>query len=289
MQAHRFGPAFTGLVGALILAGCTGEITDEKKAELIEEGEFEDLAPSLNEIYLSSADPNEAVIYFKAALEKNPGNLEFTRGYAKSLSRARRDDEATVVYKQLLSSGKANNDDRLAYAEALIRKGDWDTAKATLDSIPPTYETYDRYRLEAIMADRNRDWKKADSFYEIARGLTTRPANILNNWGISNLSRGNYPRAEQLFLESITYDDKLFNPKNNLAIARGQQGNYRLPSVRLTETEEAILLNNLGQLAEQNGDRQEALGLYEEAIDRHPQFFEEAQNNLNRLRGEMSG
>ena len=50
---------------------------------------------------------------------------------------------------------------------------------------PPTHETYDRYRLEAIVADSNKEWKRADSFYEIAAGLTTTPASVLNNWGFS--------------------------------------------------------------------------------------------------------
>ena len=30
--------------------------------------------------------------------------------------------------------------------------------------MPPTHETYERYRLEAVVADAGKDWKRADSF-----------------------------------------------------------------------------------------------------------------------------
>ena len=73
-------------------------------------------------------------------------------------------------------------------AEALIRAGNWEKAEATLDTIPPTHETYRRYRLEAMVADANKEWQTADSFYETAVGLTTRPGGVLNNWGYSKLA-----------------------------------------------------------------------------------------------------
>jgi hypothetical protein len=41
-----------------------------------------------------------------------------------------------------------------------------------------------------MVADSDKNWKKADSFYEIAAGLTTTPAGVLNNWGFSKLTRG---------------------------------------------------------------------------------------------------
>ena len=141
--------------------------------------------------------------------------MDFRLGHARSLVKAKRYDEAAVLLAQLVESGDADNEVRLEYVDALFRTGNWEMAKTQLDAIPPTYETYDRYRLEAMVADGNKDWKRADSFYETARGLTTRPAPILNNWGISNMARGNYARAEDLFLEAITFDDGLFNAKNN--------------------------------------------------------------------------
>jgi hypothetical protein len=52
------------------------------------------------------------------------------------------------------------------------------------NQIPPTHETFDRYRLEAMVADSDKNWKKADSFYETAVGLTTKPASVPEQLGL---------------------------------------------------------------------------------------------------------
>ena len=105
---------------------------------------------------------------------------------------------------------------------------DAEKAAAELNRIPPTYETFERYRLEAMVADSRKDWKRADSFYEIAAGMTTKPASIYNNWGFSKLSRQDFAGAERLFVQAITFDDSLFTAKNNLVMARGAQRKYDL-------------------------------------------------------------
>lgn len=267
--------------GILALGAC-GDISDaEKNASLGDLNVID--ASDLNDLMLNFADPDEAVTYFRTASAANPERIDFRRGHAKALMKARRYDEATVIQAKLVASGSVTNEDRVDYADALFRTSQWEKAKAQLDTIPPTYETYDRYRLEAMVADSAKDWTRADSFYETARGLTTRPAPILNNWGISNMARGKYDRAEELFLEAITYDDNLFNPKNNLVIARGKQGNYRLPVFRMTESQRAVLLYNLGLEAVRNGDIDVAKGLFAEAIDTHPQHFEAAVSALAEL------
>ena len=121
------------------------------------------------------------------------------RGLAKSLIRAKRNEEAALAWEKVADNPEASNDDKVDYADSLIRTGKWDKAEDVLDTIPPTYETYSRYRLEAMIADSNQEWDKDDAFYEIATGLTTRPAGVLNNWGFSKLTRGDYGDAERLF------------------------------------------------------------------------------------------
>ena len=177
----------------------------------------------------------------------------------------------------------AENEDRVTLAEALIRSGDWDRADAALDAIPPTYETYKRYRLEAMVADSNKEWKKADSFYETAIGLTTQPSGVLNNWGYSKLSRGDYAEAERLFGEALTYDPALFTSKNNLVLARGAQRKYDLPVVQMTQVERAELLHTLALTAIKQGDISTGKALLQQAIDTHPQHFEAAARSLAAL------
>lgn len=238
---------------------------------------------NLNDIMLTVGDPNEAVAYFQKASTENPDRVDLKRGLAKSLIRAARPTEAIGVWDQIAASAEGTNEDRVELADALIRANEWDRAKAELNKVPPTYETFLRYRLEAMVADSTKNWKKADSFYETAAGLTTKPAGVLNNWGFSKLSRNDFPGAEKLFLEAITYDPNLFTTKNNLVLARGAQRKYDLPVIKMTQAERAQLLHTLALTAIKQGDVNVGKGLLQQAIDTSPQHFEAATSALAAL------
>lgn len=238
---------------------------------------------NLNDIMLTVADPNEAVSYFQRASSERPDRLDLRRGLGKSLIRANRATEAEVIYSKIVADKEATSEDRVDYADALIRTGQWNEAEVALDSVPPTYETYKRYRLEAMIADGNKEWKKADSFYEVAIGLTTQPGSVLNNWGYSKLTRGDYPSAERLFGEAITYDPSLYTAKNNLVLARGAQKKYELPIIDVTQAERAQLLHTMALTAVKQGDIEIGKDLLHRAIETHPQHFDAAVRSLSAL------
>ncbi len=270
------------VVCGLTLTACAKETEEEKVEKTFQEVNVID-ETNLNEVLLTAADPNEAVTYFQGAAAKNPGRIDLQRGLAISLSRAQRTTEAAAAWKKVTTMKGAGNVDKIEYADALVRSGDWNQAKVVLDSIPPTYESFKRYRLEAVVADSKKDWKRADHFYETAVGLTTRPGGVMNNWGYSKLSRGEYEEAERLFTEAIRQDKSLFTAKNNLVLARAAQGNYSMPVVPLTQVERAMLLNTMGISAVKQGDVTTAKNLFREAIATHPQHFEEAVRSLRAL------
>jgi Flp pilus assembly protein TadD len=270
-----------GLICVLTVSACAdkGDRTVDralKDVNVVDES-------NLNDVMLTVADPNEAVDHFHRTLKSDPDRIDLQRGLAKSLVRARRNAEAVVAWDKAVRREGATDDDKVDYADALIRNGDWDKAKQTLDSVPPTYETFKRYRLEAMVADANKEWKRADSFYEIAMGLTTRPAGVMNNWGYSKLTRGDFSEAERLFGEAIRQDQSLFTAKNNLVLARGAQRNYSLPVIPMDQTERAQLLHTLALSAVKQGDVSTGKGLLREAIGTHPQHFEEAVRSLRAL------
>lgn len=244
---------------------------------------------NLNDIMLTAASPEEAVAYFQRAYDEQPERVDFRRGLAASLVRAGRADEAVPHWSAIVASDAAIDQDRIDFAGALIRTGNWDEAERQLDQVPPTFETYERYRLEAMVADSNQEWARADSFYETAVGLTTRPANVLNNWGYSRLTRGDYRSAEDLFVRAISYDPDLFTAKNNLVLARAAQGNYQMPLVRMTEIERANLLHTAALAAIQQGETDVGRGLLAEAIETHPQHFDAAARALDTLETEVRG
>ncbi|MEM8655232.1 MAG: tetratricopeptide repeat protein [Pseudomonadota bacterium] len=269
------------------LAAC-----EQKNADETVERAFQDVnvvdESNLSDVMLTVADPNEAVAYFTRTAKENPDSIDAQRGLATSFVRAKRYTEASAAYAKLIDFDGVTNDDRVDYADALLRAGDWARAEEELDKVPPTFETFKRYRLEALIADSNKEWEKADSFYETAVGLTTRPSGVLNNWGYSKLTRGDFKDAERLFTDAIRQDPSLFTAKNNLILARGAQGNYALPVVPMDQTERAQLLHTLGLAAVKQGDVQTGKALLRDAIDTHPQHFEAAVRSLRALENNVS-
>ncbi|MBD3765414.1 MAG: hypothetical protein IE927_12000 [Rhodobacterales bacterium] len=275
------------LLGSSLLAACGQGVSQAEVDRALRDVKVIDES-NLNDIMLTVADADEAVAYFRKTSAAQPDRIDLKRGLAKSLIRASRPAEAVAVWAEVVAHPQATDEDRVAQADALIRTNDWARAEAVLDAIPPTHETFERYRLEAMVADSKREWKKADSFYEIAQGLTTRPAGVLNNWGFSKLTRGDAAGAERLFLDALTYDPTLFTTKNNLILARGAQRKYDLPVIQMTQTERAELLYTLALTAVKQGDVRMGKGLLQEAIDTHPQHFEAAVRSLRTLDGGVS-
>lgn len=269
------------LAAAVAVAGCqkAGDAEVDRAMEAVNAIDGADIS----NLMLTAADPNEGVAYFKRTLAEKPGRIDLQRGLAISLIRSKRYEEGVGAWKRVVANEESTLDDQVDLADALIRTGEWDQANATLDAVPPTHETFKRYRLEAVVADSSKEWDKADSFYEIAVGLTTRPAGVLNNWGYSKLTRGDFTDAERLFTEAIRNDNGLFTAKNNLVLARGAQRNYSLPVVPMEQTERAQLLHTLALSAIKQGDVEIGKALLREAIETHPRHFESAVRSLRAL------
>jgi len=240
-------------------------------------------AVDLNELMLTVSDPEDAVVFFRDALQQSPDRVDLKRGYALSLARSRRHDDAISVFEELVAAGQADDEVRLEYAHSLARLQRWDDAEAQLALVSPALETPRRYLMVAMLADQSSDWTKADKAYERARRLTSNPASILNNWGVSRMSRKEYEAAARLFEESLAHNPRLFNAKNNLAVSRALQGEYRLPLVSLSEEERATLLHNVGVIALRRGDTSEAKGLFTMAVETHPRFYPAAAEKLAAL------
>jgi Flp pilus assembly protein TadD len=272
----------TAFAGIVILSACAPKSADETVERAFQDVNVVD-ETNLTDVMLTVADPNEAVNFFTRSVKEDPSRIDFQRGLASSLVRAKRFTEAAIVFKKVVKMDGSTADDKVDYADSLVRSGDWAGAEKTLDSVPPTHETFKRYRLEAIIADGNQEWKKADSFYETAVGLTTRPGGVMNNWGYSKLTRGDYKDAERLFGDAVRQDPTLFTAKNNLILARSAQRNYTLPVIPMDQTERAQLLHTMALSAIKQGDVETGKSLLRDAIETHPQHFEAAVRSLSAL------
>ena len=146
------------LIGALGLSACDRGTSDAEVEQAIKDVNVID-ETNLNDVMLTVADPNEGVAYFERTIAQNPDRIDLRRGLAISLIRARKPTAAAKAWENVMAMPGSTNEDRVEYADALIRANQWEKAAAQLDHIPPTHETFKRYRLEAMVADSNKEWK----------------------------------------------------------------------------------------------------------------------------------
>jgi Tfp pilus assembly protein PilF len=267
-------------IAAIGLSACesVSQKEDPLAANIIDEA-------NLNNLMLTASDPSDAVKYFEQALAHEPDRADFRRGLAISLMRAERYNEAARVFQELITLGQDQPADRLDYAFVNIRLDRWDDVKTLSKTFPDGLQTPRRYVIDAMVADQDADWTASDNAYARAEKLSDRPAAVLNNWGVSQMARGDLKGAMAKFQQAVSFDPRLFNAKNNLAIVRGLQGHYDLPLVPLSDEERAILLNNLGIIAMRRDDEDIARGLFSAAVKAHPQHYASAANKLAVLSG----
>jgi Tfp pilus assembly protein PilF len=264
---------------AVSLAACTESV--HKKKDPLAKSVIDEA--DLNDLMLTARDPNAAVDYFQKALAREPDRADFRRGLASSLARAGRYPESARVYQELVTLNQDEPTDRLDYAFVAMRLDEWDTVKTLSRSFPAGLATPRRYLIDAMVADQDENWEAADKAYARAVKLSPQPGAVLNNWGVSQMSRGDLAAAEATFQRALSYDGRLFNAKNNLGIARALRGEYSLPLVPLTDEEKAVLLNNMGIVAMRRGDEKVARGLFAAAVDAHPQYYAGAASKLAAL------
>ena len=270
-----------GAVVILSLAGCQEmKTTEERRSSdpinIIDEA-------NLNDLMLTVGDPNDAVRYFREAVNREPDRVDLKRGFAISLSRARRYHDSAVVFGQLEGQNVLSNEDKVEYAFALTQLGRWDEVDRALNSVDSTYESARMYILRGMYHDQNSDWVLADAAYGRAMELSAQPAVALNNWGVSQMSRGDLSGAIETFEQVVYLQPDMFDAKNNLVIARGLAGDYRLPPISVSESERAQLLHNLALIALRRGDVDVAKSLLTDAVDTHPLYYAQAVDKLRAL------
>ena len=128
---------------AIVLSGCEQQAAneDEQAAEALRSINVIDES-NLNELMVNAGSPDEAILYFRQASAKIPGRIDLKRGLAGSLVRGGKNAEGASVWAEVIAMPGATNEDRVEYADALIRAGDWQRRRrSSTPSRPPTRPT----------------------------------------------------------------------------------------------------------------------------------------------------
>ena len=280
----RAWPTLLAVMAITVLAACESE-TLANRPNPLKDTVIDDAG--LNDLLLTSGDPEFSVEYFETAVAREPERSEFRRGLAISYARAKRYPESGRVYEELIALDQAQANDILDYGFIAVRLGDWEGAKSAENNLPGGLNNSRRHLLSAMIADSDQDWSAADAAYARAETLALKPDRVLNNWGVSYMARGDLKAAETTFARAVTFNSRLFSAKNNLAIVRGLQGDFTLPLVPLDDQERAMILNNLGVIATRQGEIKIARGLFAAAVDAHPQHYQGAADKLAALDGKV--
>ena len=218
-----------------------------------------------------------------AELERNPKDASLRRGLAQAYAKSGRMAESRDAYRKLMGAGAATPSDHLDLVRVALYLDDISTARTAIGAVPGDRGGARRAMLDAMIADHAGAWARADAGYAAAARTSEDPAEVLNNWGVSRLARGDAAGAEATFAQAVAADKSLFVAYNNLAIARAMRGNYRAPSTSLTRAQDAMLMHNMGLVAERRGDIDAARKLFAAAVEKHPQTYAGAATRLARL------
>lgn len=221
-------------------------------------------------------------------LQAASADLTRNRARARNLSNQRLHDEAAEAWRSVIAAG-GGAQDQLDLISSLVRSERWDAAEAELGRFPQARNSERGLMLAAIVYDQQERWDEADVAYQDALALSRTPHIILNNWGVSAMSRGQTEAATEFFARALRHRPDFANAKANLALARGLNGDYSLPAVDFTEAEKAAVLHDLGLIAYRRGKLDEAEERFRAALETHPRYYRKAADMLLRIEKTRGG
>ncbi|WP_416907605.1 MAG: tetratricopeptide repeat protein [Polymorphobacter sp.] len=170
-----------------------------------------------------------------------------------------------------------------------LRRDQIDEAKEALDTalaLDPGLLRAQRAR--AAVADRERDWKRADAAYAAALALAPGDAETLSNRGWSRMLRGEHAAAEADLMAALSADPALEVAAGNLRLARAMQGKYQQAFEGSTRETLAADLNTVGFAAMSRGDLDIAEAYFRRAMMINPVYDRTAAANLSWVEAERA-
>lgn len=136
----------------------------------------------------------------------------------------------------------------------------------------------------AILADRNKDWRRAEADYTALLALDPANSLALANRGWSRLLRGQHAAAEADLMAALTALPEAAPSRtriaNNLRLARAMQGQYEQAFADSRREHLAEDLNLVGFAAMARGDDDIAAAYFRRALELNPRHDKVAAANL---------
>jgi Flp pilus assembly protein TadD len=232
---------------------------------------------------------SDALAIYQQVLVDEPGNPQSEYGVAECLLVMGKFAEA----RQLFEGLQRNADLR---AVALQGEGlAWlgldrdDAAEKTLlaaSQVDPTL--WRSWNALGSLADRRHATADAEKFFAKAAELNPGSAAVKNNLGYSELVKGDPQHAIELFRAALALEPKSETIQNNLRLAIAATGNYDEALRSTAHDQLPVVLNNVGYVAMQRGDRAAAESYFAKAMEASGSYATVTAKNLDLLKSEQA-
>ena len=241
-------------------------------------------SPSLDEASraLAAGRPEQARQMIAGAVAQGASGAALERLLA-DLAFAQADwPRALAGYRALLVSAPADAHLLQQAGLSALRANDSGEAARLLDkAVALPGAGWRAWNARGVAADRQQDWRTADTAYARAERLARDNAQILNNRGWSLLLRGQWSAALEPLARAAALAPAEPRIAANLDLARSALADG-LPARRQGETgaQWAARLNDAGVVAFRRGDRHKAIAAFAQALETSDRWFARAANNL---------
>ena len=304
MKFHRFKSSWLIAIGLICLQGCATTSPVEASDAALRDLSAENLdllfatefpVASKDEALMKAArayregEIDKAQLYLVRALKFDMsdadllaqiGNLHIQQNNAQLAARA-----FQLALQQQPQHPSSLEGMGLLYFNA----GNDDKAKEHLErAVESAPNSWRSYNALGVIADRQKDFEQAQSYYNAALEIQPLADVVLINRGYSKYLNKDYEAAARDFYDVTQRSD---NNKawRNLALVYATQGWYEdALETFLVAEDEPDAYNETGAIAMENGDIEEAYRYLSEAVRLSPTYFAQAEKNLAELRKQNS-
>ena len=242
------------------------------------------------ESLLKRGKDDEALFYFVKALSIEPRNIQGLLGVG-SIHRAKGNtDLAELAYGMVLKQQPRNAGALEGMGLSHLASNSRRAAETYLsDAVKVDPKRWQAHNALGLLASESGQFGQAIGHYEQALRVQPRNAECLNNLGFAKFESRDWMGALRAYDAALAIDPGYESAWMNKALLLARQGDDQAALVAFRRVmSEADAYNDLGYIHMQQGDVDAAYEFFEKAIAVSPSFHIEANQNLHRLKQQLS-
>jgi Flp pilus assembly protein TadD len=276
---------------ALMLAGCASAPHNLQSAtDAMRGGDNADIGGRLAAADAAREDGHvtDALQIYQGVLVDAPGNPQSEYGVAECLLAVGKFAEAKHLFEGLQRNADLRDVALQGEGLASLGLGHDDAAEKTLLAASQVNPSLWRsWNALGSLADRRHQPDDARAFFAKAAELNPGSAAVKNNLGYSELIKGNPEHAIELFRAALALEPKSETIQNNIRLAIAATGKYDEAIREAPRDQLPVVLNNVGYVAMQRGDRTTAEGYFARAMEVSGSYATVTAKNLDLLKSEQ--